>query len=304
MEQAGLSYSADMQMADGGAGYDSYGGAEEPAEFPEGDSVASRPCLPVSIHQMRKQQQETMKQAQLIENRINHLQRTEEQIWREMEDARRKAVKMELGKQRKTERHDVSATIVETKSKKVLENQVRVSKQKADSEVARNENVETRQQLSLRAGTLAREQAHANVLKKKTEQQRDRFNKTKQAEDIRKERELARTRVNLEKEERIQKLRSEQQKKCFVAERDLENAGSRLHDLDQREMACLDKLRLSLQMKQEAMQRIEASVGSSSVITSLLSTKAMNKSTIFFAEEVARTEADVAARLDQADRSF
>lgn len=219
-----------------------------------------------------------------------------------MEDARRKAVKMELGKQRKIERKDASDTIIEAKSKKVLENQVLASKTKTDSEVARNEKIETREQYAKRAGTLAREHTNTNLQKKMSEQHRDRANKSQQAEDMRRDRELARARISQEKEERIKKLRLEQQKRCSLAERDLESAGCRLHDLDQREMACLDKLRLSLQLKQEAMQRIEASVGSSTVISSLLNTKAMTRSTMLFKDDLDEAQEQSKTRIEQTDR--
>merc|ERR1719487_270680 len=93
----------------------------------------------VSVHEAQRMKKAFHANAKAIENRIHYFKREEEKIWRDLEEVRRQASKIEDGRSRAMERRMATKNIQTSREAGTNSNRLRAAHQKANTEAIKKE---------------------------------------------------------------------------------------------------------------------------------------------------------------------
>merc|ERR1719146_437935 len=102
--------------------------------LPSGDHQASQEeGRVVSVHEAQRMKKAFHANAKAIQNRIHYFKREEEKIWRDLEEVRRQASKIEDGRSRAMERSMATKNIQTSREAGTNSNRLRAAHQKANT---------------------------------------------------------------------------------------------------------------------------------------------------------------------------
>jgi len=226
-----------------------------------------------SMHEMRRMQKGYIVNCQTIENRIRFFKREEEKIWRDLEEVRRQAAKIEEGRTQAKERHFAERALNQVREQKLTENRVRASKQRLEMVSVRKQYTADTMASKQFNGENQRRDSQDILRRKRLEEAQQRLNKSERVVASQREQIESKLRSNQEKQAKLGQIRDAQQMAREDAEHDMTHVESRLPELEAQEMACLHRLQNSRIVTQTVLRELEASLGSNSAVTSMLRMK-------------------------------
>lgn len=229
----------------------------------------------LSTHELKRVQKVTEQNVQAVESRIKYFRREEEKIWRDLEEVRRQASKIEEGRMRQYEKREADQAVAQNKQHSVAQNQIRVSKLKQEKDRRRlHEGVLSVPVNEKRAqGDQQRRESGEILRRKRLEEAQDRLAKSERVVAMQREQLESKLRSNQDRAERLARLRETNEQVRLQAERDVVVVEQKLPELEAQEMVCLERLQNSRIVTQTVLQELEASLGSQSPVTALLRNK-------------------------------
>merc|ERR550514_1345889 len=147
-----------MRHPDGEMSADGLPPEEQSQEGPDGRVV--------SVHEAQRMKKAFHANAKAIQNRIHYFKREEEKIWRDLEEVRRQASKIEDGRSRAMERRLATKNIQTSREAGTNSNRLRAAHQKANTEAVKKDLWSRRRQESaemLRHKKMERRLATKNI---------------------------------------------------------------------------------------------------------------------------------------------
>lgn len=233
-----------------------------------------------SIKELRRLEKGVKTNVQTVENRIKFFRREEEKIWRDLEEVRRQAAKIEEGRARTLEKRLADQAIAQVKKQGYAENSIRAAKQREEAIAQRKQNEMESMQARRLAGESQRRESQEIIRRKRLEEAQMKLNKSERVVAIQREQLEAKLRTNQERADKLARIRDTQERERLSAEQDVQDVESKLPDLEQQEMACLQRLQNSRIVTQTVLQELEASLGSQSAVTSMLRNKQQRSSAL------------------------
>jgi len=230
--------------------------------------------LPLSIREARRMRKGIETNANSIENRIKFFKREEEKIWRDLEEVRRQAAKIEDGRSRTLEKKLADKAISQVREELLSENKHRVRTQKQVAVHNKSQKAEETQDRKRMASDQQRRESKEILDQKRKDEAQSRLHKSEKVITIQNGKLEAKMEANRQKLERIAQLRNEQEVGRIDAVNTVQQVESRLPALEAEEMECLQRLQNSRYVTQTVLQELEVSLGSRSAVTSLLRSKA------------------------------
>lgn len=210
--------------------------------------------------------------AQTIESRIRYFQREEDKIWRDLDEVRRQAAKIEEGRTRALEKRVATTAINQVKEQALTQNRMRVNKQRQERMESSKSTITATQERRIGADHQRRESEEI-LRRKRLEEAQQRMTKSERVLAMQRETMEGKLRRNTEQQDRLRQIREDQERARIEAEQDVAAAESKLPELEAQEMACLQRLQNSRIVTQTVLQELEASLGSQSAVTTMLRTK-------------------------------
>lgn len=212
--------------------------------------------------------------AKAIENRISYFKREEEKIWKDLEEVRRQAAKIEDGRGRSMEKKLAAKAIAQQKDASVHGNLLRAAQQKATSEAVRIENsyeAEKRKKLQWQK----RRQEAAELLQgKKMMEMQSRLRNSERAVAVQRQQLEAKLNMNQLRAQKLSNIREQQERNRQNAEIAVMKVEQQLPMLEAEELLCVQRLQNSRIVTQSVLQELEQSLGATSPVASLLRSKA------------------------------
>lgn len=231
------------------------------SDSPGGGGAAGE-CAANKRHEACKTKKVVESDAKAIENRIHYFQREEEKLWRDLKEVRRQAAAVEEGRSRAFEKRLADR-------KRQEEHNLIVAKNRAMASTNKDIGFEKRrhtQFLAMRrkhvAGQLQRQASEDILRRKRVAEAEAQLHNSERAVAIQRAQLQAKLKVNEEKAARIAQLRQRQEADWQAAENELQEAESRLPQLEAEEIACLERLQMSHTFTKTIRQELESSLGS------------------------------------------
>merc|ERR1719310_1475085 len=118
------------------------------APLPGGEVAVDENGRVVSVHEAQRMKKAFHANAKAIQNRIHYFKREEEKIWRDLEEVRRQASKIEDGRSRAMERRLATKNIQTSREAGTNSNRLREAHQKANTEADKKDLWSLRRQES------------------------------------------------------------------------------------------------------------------------------------------------------------
>jgi hypothetical protein len=211
--------------------------------------------------------------AKAIESRIRYFQREEEKIWRDLEEVRRQAATIEEGRSRTLEKKIADRTIQQERELMVRQNRARAAATKSTGQEQRKRNQFQAMKEKQIAGQEQRRTSQEILRQKRVAEDKARLANYERAVSAQRATLEAKLKINQEKVERIERMREAQEQARQDAELEVQDAESRLPELEAEELVCLQRLQNSRIVTQSVLEELETSLGSRNSVTSLLRSK-------------------------------
>jgi len=251
-----------------------YGGSPHgarPSSAPSGTGMSTGRGM--TVHEASRAKKAVESNAKAIENRIRFFKREEEKIWRDLEEVRRQAATIEEGRSRTLEKKLADRTIQQERELALRQNRARVAATRSSGQDARRHNQVVQEREKKIAGDEQRRISQDILRQKRMQEAQDRLKNSERAVAIQRAQLESRLRVNQEKAARIERLRDQHEQDRIAAEAEVNDAESRLPQLEAEEMVCLQRLQNSRIVTQSVLEELESSLGKQSAVTSLLRSK-------------------------------
>jgi hypothetical protein len=233
---------------------------------------------PVSIHEAQRMKKAFHANAKAIANRISYFKREEEKIWRDLEEVRRQASKIEDGRSRAMERRMATKTIQSSREAGTNSNRLRAAHQKANTEAIKKEQRYEAVREKKDAWATRRKEAAEMLRHKKMLEAQQRLRNSERAVAVQREQLEAKLRVNQQRGDRLQEIRVNQEDARREAEDQVSHVEQTLPLLEAEELLCVQRLQNSRIVTQSVLQELEQSLGARSPVASLLRSKAQQRS--------------------------
>jgi len=242
-----------------------------PSSAPSGVGVPTSRGM--TVHEASRAKKTVESNAKAIENRIRFFKREEEKIWRDLEEVRRQAATIEEGRGRTLEKKLADRTIQQDREVALRQNRARVAATRSQGHDARRQNQVVQEREKKLAGDEQRRISQDILRQKRMQEAQDRLKNSERAVAIQRAQLESRLRVNQEKATRIERLREQHEHDRLAAEAEVNDAESKLPELEAEEMMCLQRLQNSRIVTQSVLEELESSLGKQSAVTSLLRSK-------------------------------
>lgn len=227
-------------------------------------------------HDARKAKRAVESNAKAIENRIRYFQKEEEQVWRDLEEVRRKAAAIESGRSRALEKKLTERTLQQERDAALQENRQRVAERRSLHAALQGHSAACRESVIKERQLAAQRQRMASVevlQRMRMEEMEARMRNSERVSAIQREKLEAASRNNEQREMRLARIKREQESEWQAAEVDAIDAESVLGPLEAQEMECLQRLQNSRRISQSVLQELETSLGARSPVAALLRAK-------------------------------
>lgn len=216
--------------------------------------------------------------AKAIQNRISYFKREEEKIWRDLEEVRRQAAKIEDGRARAMEKRMALKQIGAIKESAANANRLRAAHQKANMDALKKEQ-DFEGQREKKDICQKRKQESAEMLRhKKMLDAQVRLRNSERAVAVQRQQLEAKLKVNHQRAERLEEIRAQQADQRRDAQDQVAYVEQTLPMLEAEELLCVQRLQNSRIVTQSVLQELEQSLGARSPVTSLLRSKAQQRS--------------------------
>jgi hypothetical protein len=242
-----------------------------PSSAPSGTGMSSSRGL--TVHEASRVKKSVESNAKAIENRIRFFKREEEKIWRDLEEVRRQAATIEEGRSRTLEKKLADHTIQQEREAALRQNRTKVAATRSTGHDARRQNQAIQEREKRIAADDQRRISQDILRQKRMQEAQDRLKNSERAVAIQRAQLESRLKVNQEKAVRIERLRAQHEMDRAAAEAEVQDAESRLPQLEAEEMVCLQRLQNSRIVTQSVLEELETSLGKQSAVTSLLRSK-------------------------------
>jgi chromosome segregation ATPase len=222
------------------------------------------------FQRMRKGSEQNVR---TVQHRINYFQREEERIWRGLEDVRRQAAKIEECRSRLREREAAENCVKQLKYRGLMEHRIRAKTQR--EELIRRRKQNTLETLQSKRFSSHQQKSESRDLERWKHIQQAQHHRTASERVISMQREMidANLKTNQERSERLSRIREEQERARLEAQRDVDRVEGKLPLLEEKEMACLQRLQNSRIVERTVLQELEASLGAPLAITNMLKSR-------------------------------
>jgi len=190
-----------------------------------------------------------------------------------LEEVRRQAATIEEGRGRTLEKKLADRTIQQDREVALRQNRARVAATRSQGHDARRQNQVVQEREKKLAGDEQRRISQDILRQKRMQEAQDRLKNSERAVAIQRAQLESRLRVNQEKATRIERLREQHEHDRLAAEAEVNDAESKLPELEAEEMMCLQRLQNSRIVTQSVLEELESSLGKQSAVTSLLRSK-------------------------------
>lgn len=232
--------------------------------------MVQNPCSTAQRHLAHRAKKAVDTNVKAIESRIRYFQREEEKIWRDLEEVRRQAAKMEEGRGRRVL---ADQSIQQARELQTRQNRAKAAAAKSTG----NEQLKRRQFQAMTEKALAgQEQRRTSqdiLRQKRMQEDKVRLANYERAVTMQQKQLEAKLKINQEKAERIERMREAQELRRHEAELELQDAESRLPQLEAQELECLQRLQNSRIVTQTVLEELETSLGTRNSVTALLRSK-------------------------------
>lgn len=244
---------------------------------PEGtDSDPNVSCLTVEIHAYQRQQKGIEQNALAVSNRIRHFKKEEERVWRDLEQVRRQAAKIEEGRSRLAERELAEQAISSFKEKRHVANREYVKKHRDDGKITKAIN--TQEILTRRHSNADAQRSVAEDLQRKKQQELAQHSmiRSEKVSVMQRDRAEATLRLSQARSERLANMRRDREAvaRRERAETQKKQCEARIPDLEEEELQCLQRLQHSRQVTMTVMRQLDEHFGpDNSTVANLLRSK-------------------------------
>jgi hypothetical protein len=232
----------------------------------------------VSVHEAQRMKKAFHANAKAIQNRIHYFKREEEKIWRDLEEVRRQASKIEDGRSRAMERRMATKNIQTSREAGTNSNRLRAAHQKANTEAIKKEQAYEAVREKKDQWTRRRQEAAEMLRHKKMLDAQARLRNSERAVSVQKQKLEAQLKVNQQRGERLKEIRIQQELARRDAEDQVTHVEQSLPLLEAEELLCVQRLQNSRIVTQSVLQELEQSLGARSPVASLLRSKAQQRS--------------------------
>jgi hypothetical protein len=250
----------------------------------------------ISMHEAQRMKKAFHANAKAIQNRISYFKREEEKIWRDLEEVRRQAAKIEDGRARAMEKRMALKQIGGIKEAGANANRLRAAHQKANAEALKKEQ-DFEGQREKKDIWQKRKQESAEMLRhKKMLDAQVRLRNSERAVAVQRQQLEAKLKVNHQRAEKLEEIRVQQADQRRDAQDQVAYVEQTLPMLEAEELLCVQRLQNSRIVTQSVLQELEQSLGARSPVTSLLRSKAQQRSIPLGAEDSVTEEASAGER--------
>lgn len=216
--------------------------------------------------------------AKAIENRIAYFKREEEKIWKDLEEVRRQASKIEDGRSRIIEKRIADESISSMQEQHKHTNSLRARDQKARGESARAMQAHELTRQKKVAGMARRQEAAEMLRHKRMMDAQHRLRNSERAVAVQRQQLEAKLKANQQRANRLAHIREEQESSRRDAETSVRHVEERLPMLEAEELLCVQRLTNSRIVTQSVLRELEQSLGARSPVASLLRSKTQQRS--------------------------
>merc|ERR1719453_244726 len=223
---------------------------------PEEGQIVDGPDGPrtISMHEAQRMKKAFHANAKAIQNRITYFKREEEKIWRDLEEVRRQASKIEDGRSRAMERRMATKTIQTSREAGTNSNRLRAAHQKANTEAIKKEQAYEAVREKKDQWTRRRQEAAEMLRHKKMLEAQARLRNSERAVAVQKQKLEAQLKVNQQRGERLREIRIQQEVARRDAEDQVTNVEQSLPLLEAEELLCVQRLQNSRIVTQSVLQ--------------------------------------------------
>uniref|UniRef100_A0A7S0A2U8 Uncharacterized protein n=1 Tax=Pyrodinium bahamense TaxID=73915 RepID=A0A7S0A2U8_9DINO len=226
-----------------------------------------------TVHEANRAKKAVETNMKAIENRINFFKREEEKIWRDLAEVRRQAATIEEGRSRTIEKKLADRAIQQERDLITRQNKAKAAATKSASLEQRKRNQFLHMREKQLAGQEQRRASQDILRQKKMQEAQARLTNSERAVAIQRAQLEARLKANQDKAVRLERMREQQEMERLAAENEVQEAESRLPQLEAEELVCLQRLQNSRIVTQSVLEELETSLGSRSSVTNLLRQK-------------------------------
>ncbi|KAF4661146.1 54S ribosomal protein L2 mitochondrial [Perkinsus chesapeaki] len=213
---------------------------------------------------------------QALKSRIAYFKREEEKIWRNLDEVRRHAKKLEQGRASAMERRQSLRELERARKLREIENAKKALELKANLGITKEQHLRNKEEAlatKKEATRRARKESAEIVRMKRVSEANDRAVKSKKAVAIQQASIEGKLQVKAEREKRLRKLREAAERKRLGILANAKAEEAELSALEEEEMRCLQRLQNSRMVSQSVLQDLEASLGQSSPLCSMLKSR-------------------------------
>jgi len=211
-----------------------------------------------------------------VENRIKYFKREEEKIWKDLEDVRRQAKKIEEGRGRASERRFADQWLNESKRRTAEENRRKARQDKEESDMVRKKSTGELLRAKREAGEARKREMTENSQQKRMLDAQERLRNSERAVAIQRAQLEAKLRNSREQADKISKVRQEHEELRRAGEEEVMMVENRMPELEREEQLWLQRLQNSRIVTQSVLEELETSMGSAP-LTALLKSKSASR---------------------------
>jgi len=223
--------------------------------------LSSRSGAPRSVHESLRAKKQAEDESRAIENRIRYFKREEEKIWKDLDDVRRQASKIESGRGRTIEKRLADQHLHEAKIKEIQEKKLRAQQQREHREQHKHKNADEVRRAKQLAGEQRKREQLQSMQQKRIEEAQERLRNSERAVAIQRSQLEAKLKTSKDQAERLAALRAEHEDAKQRAHEEVVDATSRLPELEREEQLWLQRLQNSRIVTQSVLEELEVSLG-------------------------------------------
>eukprot|EP00397_Hematodinium_sp_SG-2012_P034937 GEMP01037521.1.p1 GENE.GEMP01037521.1~~GEMP01037521.1.p1 ORF type:complete len:308 (+),score=73.89 GEMP01037521.1:68-991(+) len=208
--------------------------------------------------------------ARTLQNRIAYFKREEEKIWRDLEEVRRQTGKIEEGRTRATEKKLADHAILKQREHSYYQKRLSAAEQKNFRDATSRQQQNEVTSFKKACGVGRRLEAQEMMQQKRMSHDQTRLRNSQRAMLVQRAQLDAKMRINHERQERLSSMREETVKARISATKEVESIEAIIPQLEQEEMACLQRLQNSRIVTQNVLQELEASLGHKTSVSSVM----------------------------------
>mmetsp|Transcript_27543 Transcript_27543/g.69440 ORF Transcript_27543/g.69440 Transcript_27543/m.69440 type:complete len:330 (+) Transcript_27543:1549-2538(+) len=235
---------------------------------------------PASTNEAFRMRKSISNNAKTIQNRISYFKREEDKIWKGLEEVRRQAAKIEDGRGRTLEKKLADKTLTQRRAADFYQRKMHVTEMRTTIEHGK---ANTRAELTaVRAmqGRLRKQEAQDAYRQKQAADQARRMQNADRVLLQQREQLEAKLRINQEKADRLNRVRQDQDLARHKQQTEVEFISSKIPELEEEELRCLQRLQNSRIVTQSVLSELEGSLGARNPVTNLLRSKALRTQSV------------------------